>query len=134
MRLVASLAGVPVLPAGEYTKPALYVIEANNGVANPTVTTVNVTVADAPLASPQGNNLTATLGVPWSGVVGSFVDPDPNARASYFAASVIYGDSATADTTASVARDPNGPTAGSSPARTSLWPMARSVRTCRSPT
>ena len=104
--LAASLAGVPVLPAGSY-QASLYVIEANDGIANPTVTTVNVTVTDAPLTSPQGNNITATLGVPWSGVVGSFIDPDPNAQASYFAASVIYGDSATADTSAAVTRDPN---------------------------
>ncbi len=106
--LDASLADVPVLPAGTY--PAgLYVTEGNNGISNPTYTTINVNVADAQIGSAQGRSLTALVAVPWSGVLASFVDPYLNAQASSYNVAVDYHDGSSPSTAAIVSPDPNVP-------------------------
>src|SRR5204862_3247077 len=51
----------------------------------------SVTIFDAPL-SPNGKNITATEGTPFTKVVASFTDADPSAVASYFTATIDWGD------------------------------------------
>ncbi len=106
--LDASLTNVTVLPAGEYTAD-LYVIEANNGISNPTYTTVNVNVADAQIGSARGRSITALVDMPWTGVLASFVDPYLNAQASSYNVSVDYHDGSSSTTTPTVSPDPNVP-------------------------
>ncbi len=106
--LDASLTGAPVVPAGEYTA-GLYVTEGNNGISNPTYTTINVNVADAQIGSAQGRSIAALVDVPWSGVLASFVDPYLNAQASSYNVSVDYHDGSTPSTAAIVSPDPNVP-------------------------
>ncbi len=106
--LVASLAVVPVLPAGSY-QASLYVIEANNGVSNPTYTQLTVNIADAQIDSAQGRSLTALAAVPWTGVLASFVDHYLNAQASSYNVSVDYHDGSSPSTAATVSPDPNIP-------------------------
>ncbi len=104
--LDASLAALSTLPAGSY-QATLNVTESNNGVSNSTSTTVNVTIADVALTSPQGQTIAATVGTSWSGPIATFVDPDPNAQASYFTAQVNYGDGSGTSTATTIAVDPN---------------------------
>ncbi len=69
-------------------------------------------VWDAPLNSTNGNQITATAGTAFSGVIGAFSDQDPNSTAKYYTVSIDWGDpwdpSSSNDNSGTIASNPNG--------------------------
>jgi hypothetical protein len=85
---------------GTYT----YTISWFDSVGNPVGTvTGTVNVADAPLHTGSQPTLTAIVGVPFSGTVGSFTDGDPGSIVGDYSASVDWGDGSALDASATVA-------------------------------
>ena len=61
---------------------------------------VTITVADAPITA-TGVTISAAAAVPWTGIVGSFTDPDLAATAANYVLTIDYADGTAASTTAS---------------------------------
>jgi hypothetical protein len=66
--------------------PVISIVDSLGGSASPVA---SIYVADAPF-HPFGTSITATAGHSFSGVVGSFVDSDPNAKLSYYTTLTIH--------------------------------------------
>ena len=64
--------------------------------------TTTATVSDAALTG-AGNAVTAVAGVPFSGAVATFADPNPFAKATDFAATITWGNEATTPGTVTTA-------------------------------
>jgi uncharacterized repeat protein (TIGR01451 family) len=55
----------------------------------------NTTALDAPLTPASGKSINATAGSSFTGVVGSFVDADPNGQPADYSATIDWGDGST---------------------------------------
>ena len=82
-------------PAMAASSPSAAMMPIRTTPLRPKVLTLpSITVADAPLTA-TGTTITAVQGTPFTGVVASFTDADPNGVAGDYSASIYWGDGQT---------------------------------------
>jgi hypothetical protein len=106
--IIASGAGFAVEGPHTYAEEGSFSVTATINDAGGSTTTANSTanVADAPLTA-VGTTIKTNVGTPFSGVVATFTDANPNPDINDFSASINWGDSSPA-TPGSILPDGSG--------------------------